>query len=204
MDEIDEKSYWRHRKTRYGRIKTTFGNYDLFNFSGDILDWGCSKGETTRELAENSPADIYGIDLYLDKKNVEKLKKEFGKKINFFCGDGFSYLQKKGLKFDLVLAMNNLLLIDNLNRSFVLSSLYNLVRNDGRLILATTYGKWSNDNNHQGEYIILRNGGNKFAGESFRKCDFRKCEMVDSFNSAHKKQFKISRKNLDLIVKEFF
>jgi SAM-dependent methyltransferase len=203
MDKIDDGCYWKFKRTRHGRVKTTFGDYNLFNFSGKILDWGCSKGETTRELVENSPADIYGIDLILYKENVERLKKKFGKRINFFCGDGFSYFQENDLKFDLVLSMNNLLLtMDNSNRSFILSSLYDLVENKGKLILATTYGKLSSDKNNQGEYIILRNEGNKFAGEFFRKC-----EMIDSFNSvflAHKRLFEISRKNLDFLVKEFF
>jgi len=82
----------------------------IFYFpEGPILDWGCSKGETTKELRGYFPTrDIIGIDIdpeiikyARDNNQIEGIK--------YHCMDGCNIKQELPGPYAAIFAMNNLM-----------------------------------------------------------------------------------------------
>ncbi len=209
MKELDDELYWNEGTTSYGRVKKTFGNYELFQDVETILDWGCSKGETTQEIVENSKSKVYGIDRFLDIPKISRMNVRYGDRLKLFCGDGFRYFQEKDVKFDLVLAMNNLLYImDEQNQEGITNSLGKLVRDEGRLVFGATFGKWSFDENKKGTYVILDKKDDSLKLKSFQRCDLVKSRYISDIITGdifarHSDIFEVARKNIDFLVEKY-
>lgn len=209
MKNIDASCYWDSGTTCSYRVENTFGDYSLFQNSDTILDWGCSDGRTTREIVENCFAKVYGIDQYY-RRIGDVIGKGSNKRLKFFLGDGFSYLQEKEKKFDLVLAMNNILYILNKNNEKnIINSLGELVNNNGKLIFAATFGTWSSEKNKQGVYIILNKKNDRLNEGVFQKCELRTMDYIlkncpDFAYVSERNLFEIAKKNMDFLVEKYF
>lgn len=207
MEVFNEEDYWNERATYFGRVKLVLGGYGLLMGRKRILDFGCSDGETTREIFENVGDDclVYGIDRELGKDCFERRRNDSPL---FFLGDGFSYFQERGEVFDLVLAMNNVLYkMTDFNRSRIMDSLGSLVDEDGYLILATDYSRYASGS-LSGGYVALRKTGSGLVGDVRNSCALRKKVMIHEIDRSYWKDcsdiYKNAKKNLDSIIKEYF
>lgn len=117
---IDSFSHFKYHdltRTEYGRVSNTFGN-SLFPIScRNILEIGCSSGETTKELLVLNPSSfILAIDR--NASLVELAKSNcaiFADRVKFLVGDGYELattLKNECVKtFGAIFAMNNLMYV---------------------------------------------------------------------------------------------
>lgn len=91
-----------------GRVTRSLKNLLPEIDGGNILDWGCSQGMTTREISEIYPtSNVIGIDLNPEAiQRARSLNEGIGN-LEFVVGDGYDH-NFENIKFDAVFAMNNL------------------------------------------------------------------------------------------------
>ncbi|MEK6889631.1 MAG: class I SAM-dependent methyltransferase [Nanoarchaeota archaeon] len=109
MKVINNVPYHDMSLTYSGRVQRTFGSLLPDRDGVDILDLGCSRGLTTKDIFQLYPGSrVIGIDVNEENVNAaRKINKREGKNLRFLVGDGY-FPPFKDERFDIVFAMNNL------------------------------------------------------------------------------------------------
>jgi SAM-dependent methyltransferase len=125
--------YWRDNSTVYGRISRFFPILPKIE-GGKILDWGCSTGQTTKEIRDLYPnCRILGIDI--EPRVINLARKEI-QGVEFMVADGYFPLFRE-CDFSAVICSHNLFyaVTDSLHRGKILGLLPNI----GRIICIGGY-----------------------------------------------------------------
>ena len=141
--------------TKYGRVADTFGK-TIFPIAGNILEIGCSWGETTRELLELSPTSfVMALDLNPDLINKAKITcARFNTRAEFLVEDGYNLshaLANHSIKkFAAIFVMNNFAYsakeMSRETRTSVCDQLFDHLTESGILLISAST-----------RYIILNN-----------------------------------------------
>jgi SAM-dependent methyltransferase len=141
--------YWNSCGTKYGRVKEDFEDKLPEIVNGDILDIGCSFGETTREISDKyKGSKVTGIDTCYERIAFAR---ENNPNCEFLVQDGYNPNFEEH-SFDGVFCMNNLWYLISKKRFRVkrdsLLRISTLVKDGGYLLFS---------GNNSG--VILRNTG---------------------------------------------
>jgi len=140
---------WNSNNTRKNRISETLekNRITLEQFGvkkGRILDWGCGKGLTTRELGKLVPeSEVLGIDISQEQIDIANSRRK-NKRVRFECVDGCD-LENIAQGYSLITAMNNLMYgLAQINISVeefqrVVGGLKGKLDDDGVLLLSQHY-----------------------------------------------------------------
>ena len=136
---------WKNTRTFPLRLQEIFqrNEFRLENIlipEGDILNWGCSSGETSEELRTFYPNRRI-ISLDINEKVIKKAKRKYPH-LEFHCMDGcdLSYFQEP---FAAIFAMNNLIYgftehnISEHDFKNIVQELRSHIRSDGTLFFST-------------------------------------------------------------------
>lgn len=119
---------WSEPFTMANRVKRTFGDRAL-NLGDRILEIGCGRGLTSREVLESNPnAQLVAIDIDKDMiTSAQKLCSQYSARAQFIHGDGYTLNRTlRGIdlqKFDTVIIMNSLAFVANQLENFILRAI---------------------------------------------------------------------------------
>ena len=154
-ETVDHLPIWAIHTTYDGRVSDTFGNQLPKLAQGSrILDWGCSRGKTTKDLSVYyTGSTVTGIDI---DPGVISEAKEKNPDLDFRVADGYTFT---GKPFDLVVCMNNLAIgLDPRHPDEVYREALSRIT---RLVKVGGYLAFSAINN----YLVLRRNQDSFSLE---------------------------------------
>ncbi|HLD33165.1 MAG TPA: class I SAM-dependent methyltransferase [Candidatus Nanoarchaeia archaeon] len=141
--------YWISDVTRYGRVRETFGASLPYLNHQSILDFGCSRGLTSIELADICPdSTVVGIDIDTHRYSLDHPR------LRFVHADGYR-APFRDKSFDTVICMNSLyhcmpdVSDETLRQRF--HDISRLVKDDGLLLFG---GQTTSVGRH--EFVIFR------------------------------------------------
>jgi SAM-dependent methyltransferase len=131
--------YWNSKASSYGRVREDFGA-NLMQINGDILDIGCSEGETTREIADIYPdSRVIGIDRSSERIEIAR-KNCLG--CEFLVADAYDLPFERN-SFEGVFCMNNLWFLMSKNRTRVpdevFLKIWDLIQQGGYFFFSGSY-----------------------------------------------------------------
>lgn len=99
---------WNSDYTFPGRFRRIFFLPPVIASQGRILDWGCSRGYTTKDISVSYPGrQVTGVDINPD--SIARARELFSTDpLDFIAEDGFDFL-RKGERFGAIFALNNVL-----------------------------------------------------------------------------------------------
>lgn len=146
--------------TKYGRIGEALGSHIPIVKSGRILDWGCSTGLASEELAQKYPGiEVIGID---DIVGLSKKMKENRRRAKLLIADGY-VMPFRDESFEAVFCSNNLYYVArdfNITEAqIIFRELMRVIKKNGYLVVsgATILNYFSESETKEGyEYAIFQ------------------------------------------------
>lgn len=151
----------------------------------NLLDLGCGDGRDTRYFLKNN-FNVSCVDIA--EKSIEKVKQEFGNKVNATCQD-IQNLQFPNESFDIVYAHLTLHYFNDEDTTKIFDKIHDLLKHDGIFFVKCKSDKDRLCNDSQGEKIaenIYFNGHVRhFFSLDYLKSKLNKFEIIKIGEEEH-------------------
>lgn len=153
----------------------------------DLLDLGCGDGRDTRYFIKNG-FNVSCIDIA--SKSIEKIKQEFGNKVNATCQD-IQNLQFSNESFDIIYSHLTLHYFNDEDTTKAFDKIYNLLRKGGIFFVKCKSDKDRLCNDSQGEKIAeniyFKGHVRHFFSLDYLKSKLNKFDIIEIEEEEHAK-----------------